>query len=121
MFAIAIWDATTRRLVMARDRLGIKPLFYAATGRGIAFASEPKTVLAGGWVEPALEESALAGYFMFRAPVAPQTLFAGVEKLPPGCWCTYDATSGLGPPRPYWQPQAFAEDRVSRDVREQRL
>ena len=108
MFGIAIWDASKQSLCLARDRLGIKPLYYACTDKGLVFASEPKTILAGGSVPARLDESALADFFMFRAPVGPSTLFDGIKKLSAGSWCTYDRVRGLGPERRYWQPDSHA-------------
>src|SRR5829696_1037723 len=121
MFAIAIWDSSIQSLLLARDRLGIKPIYYALTKGGVIFASEPKTILASGWLEPALSTTALPDFFMFRAPVAPATLFEGIEKLPAGCWVKFDRVSGMGPEQRYWQPRA-GEDRVpSNDLAEERV
>ena len=106
MFAIAIWDASTQSLLLARDRLGIKPLYYALTKEGVVFASEPKTILASGWIKPELCTSALPDFFMFRAPVGPVTLFEGIKKLSAGCWARFDRVSGMGPEQRYWEPRA---------------
>jgi asparagine synthase (glutamine-hydrolysing) len=107
MFAIAIWDARRRRLVLARDRAGIKPLYYAANERGLVFASELKTILASGWIEPRMNASALPDYFMFRAAAGTSTLLEGVVKVAPGSWCVYDAAEGIGESRRYWEPRAL--------------
>ena len=82
MFALAVWDARRRRLLLARDRLGIKPLYYAVTPAGFAFASEVKALL--GHVAPRLDLDALAAFLHLKYVPAPQTLFAGVRALPPG-------------------------------------
>ena len=83
MFAVAIWDAAMRRLVLARDRAGIKPLYYAhLSGGGFVFASEPKAILRSGLIEPSLDTAALPEYFTHRAVAAPRTLWRGVSKLP---------------------------------------
>jgi asparagine synthase (glutamine-hydrolysing) len=108
MFGLAIWDAAKHSLYLARDRLGIKPLYYASTDQGILFASEPKTILAAGWLAPRLDESALADFFMYRAPVGPSTLFDGIKKVSAGCWCAYGRERGLGPEHRYWQPNSGA-------------
>jgi asparagine synthase (glutamine-hydrolysing) len=105
MFAIGIWDAARRKLVLARDRLGIKPVYYAPTSRGLVFASEPKTILASGWITPRLAAESLPDYFMFRAPLGAETLFEGIRSLPPGSWCDYDRSTGIGPHHRYWEPR----------------
>jgi asparagine synthase (glutamine-hydrolysing) len=104
MFAIGIWDNEQKRLVLGRDSLGIKPLYYACTAAGLVFASEPKTILASGWAPRELNTHALADFFMFRAPLAPATLFRGISKLPSGTWCGYTAAGGVGPTHRYWHP-----------------
>ena len=121
MFAIAVWDVARESLSLARDRLGIKPLFYALTAQGLAFASEPKTILASGWLKPRLAASALPDYFMFRAPVGPGTLFDGIAKLSPGCWCTYDRENGVSAHRRYWRPRAVEPDPARREELERRV
>src|SRR5829696_7057052 len=112
MFAIAIWDVSTQSLLLARDRLGIKPLYYALTRRGLVFASEPKTILASGWITAALCSEALPDFFMFRAPVAPMTLFEGIHKLSPGSWRRFDRLNGMAPEQRYWEPRAVQEPRA---------
>ena len=84
MFGLAVWDARRRRLVIARDRLGEKPLYYAATPRGFAFASEPKALLASGLVPAAANWDALATYLRTGWVGTPGSAFAGIGKLPPG-------------------------------------
>jgi asparagine synthase (glutamine-hydrolysing) len=65
MFGIAVWDAPRRRLVLTRDRMGVKPLYYALTPHGLAFASEIKSLLAGGLVEPRLDPLAAELYLAY--------------------------------------------------------
>jgi asparagine synthase (glutamine-hydrolysing) len=85
MFAFAVWDERERTLTLARDRLGIKPLYYARSKKGDAFlfASEAKAVLASGLVQPALDLEGLNQYLTFLWTPDPFTLFEGVRKLPP--------------------------------------
>jgi asparagine synthase (glutamine-hydrolysing) len=83
-FAIALWDASARRLVLARDRVGIRPLFYARTPQGLLFASEAKSLFASGLVRAELDPVGLAEVSTFWSCVAPRTPFTGVEQLPPG-------------------------------------
>jgi asparagine synthase (glutamine-hydrolysing) len=84
MFAIAIWDAQRRRLVLARDRAGEKPLYYAETSDGVVFASELKAVLIHPAVDRELDPAALALYLQLQYVPGPETLVASVRKLPPG-------------------------------------
>ncbi|HZZ86670.1 MAG TPA: asparagine synthase (glutamine-hydrolyzing) [Anaeromyxobacteraceae bacterium] len=82
-FAFALWEPRSRALWLARDRVGILPLFYAETAHGLAFASEVKALFAGGCVEPALDAGGLKETFQLWAPVAPRTCFERVRQLPP--------------------------------------
>jgi asparagine synthase (glutamine-hydrolysing) len=84
MFALAIWDAPRRRLVLARDRMGQKPLFYAETSRGgLVFGSEPKALLAHPDVSPRLDPRGLARYLFYEYIPAPCSIWDGMKKLPP--------------------------------------
>lgn len=92
MFAFAIWERDKRRLFIARDRLGIKPLYLSQTGQRLRFASSLPALLKGGDIDPALDPVALNHYLNFHAVVpAPRTLLAEVRKLPPATWMTIDA------------------------------
>ena len=84
MFAFAVWDARAGRLVLARDRLGVKPLYVAVTERHVAFASEVRALLAGGFARPRVSPAGLAGYLSLGAAREPRTLIEGIEALPPG-------------------------------------
>jgi len=99
-FAIALWDAEARRLVLARDRVGIRPLLYAWTQAGLAFASEAKSLFAAGWVTPAIDPVGFAEVCTFWASVAPRTPFRDVCALPPGHIATYE--NGRLDMRRYW-------------------
>ncbi|HEY7471180.1 MAG TPA: asparagine synthase (glutamine-hydrolyzing) [Gemmatimonadota bacterium] len=92
-FALALWDARERRLVLARDRLGIRSLVYAETPGGLAFASEAKGLLAAGWVEARPDAAAIDELFRFGAIHAPRTAFEGVRMLLPGERLVYHAGS----------------------------
>ena len=83
MFAFAIWDERRRELFLARDRLGVKPLYYAQPGGGFVFASEIKALLRHPAVPRALDEDAFVHYLTFACTPVPMTLFAGVKKLAP--------------------------------------
>ncbi|MBK7993203.1 MAG: asparagine synthase (glutamine-hydrolyzing) [Blastocatellia bacterium] len=84
MFAISIWDSNKERLVLVRDRLGVKPLYYMQLPGQLLFASEIKSLLAHPAVTRDINEEALYHYLTFLTTPAPQTLFRGIEKLPPG-------------------------------------
>src|SRR4029079_9244152 len=80
-----IWDSNQRRLLLARDRVGIKPLYYSLTDDGaIYFASEIKAILKSGVVKPELNYEALADYAANRSTSGEDTLFRGIKRLLPG-------------------------------------
>ncbi len=91
MFAFAIWDDRTQRLTLVRDRLGIKPLYYAQLDGDLVFASEVKSLLAVPEVDGAVDDDALAAYLALRYVPAPLTMFRGVKKLPPASILTWQA------------------------------
>jgi asparagine synthase (glutamine-hydrolysing) len=103
MFAIALWDSSKRTLLLARDRLGVKPLYYALTPSGLAFASEIKCLLAGGLVDAQLDLDAARLYLTLGYVPAPKTLFAGVLKLPPATVLEWRDGRERGH-HPYWTP-----------------
>ena len=84
MFAIALWDRLERRLVLARDRFGIKPLYYRIAGGTLSFASELKALLRQPGVSRELDLDALEAYLAFNSIPAPLTIFREARKLPPG-------------------------------------
>ena len=102
MFAFAIHDLPRRRVLLARDHLGIKPLFYASDDHTFAFASEIKAVLAGLGASPRLRPDALQEYLMFRYVAGARTFYDGVERLPPGHLGILEANHFHV--RPYWTP-----------------
>jgi asparagine synthase (glutamine-hydrolysing) len=92
MFAFAVWERDTQSLFIARDRLGIKPLYLSRTGERLRFASSLPALLQGGDIAKTLDAVALNHYLNFHAVVpAPRTILAGVEKLPPATWMRIDA------------------------------
>lgn len=84
MFAFAVWDDAEKELTLVRDRAGIKPIFYAQTNEGFAFASEVKAILASGLIKAELDHEGLDQFLTFLWPVPPHTLFKGVYQLLPG-------------------------------------
>jgi asparagine synthase (glutamine-hydrolysing) len=93
MFAFAVWDGPRRELFLARDRFGIKPLYYAWDGRTFRFGSELKAILEAG-ASPALDATALDDFFTFNYIPAPRTIFASVRKLPPRIPCRSRGRAG---------------------------
>ncbi|HEY7217439.1 MAG TPA: asparagine synthase (glutamine-hydrolyzing) [Candidatus Binatia bacterium] len=83
IFAFALWDAAARRLMLARDRMGVKPLYYTSARGGVAFASEIKALLALPGIERTLNLEAAGQFFRMGFVPAPLTLFRGIYKLPP--------------------------------------
>lgn len=83
-FAIAIWDTKQETLFLARDRLGVRPVFYAPLPQGLVFGSEIKAILLDERIPARLDPYALAQTFTFWAPLAPRTVFQGIEELRPG-------------------------------------
>lgn len=90
MFGFALWDARRQRLLVARDRLGIKPLYWADDGRRLVFGSEIKALLRHPGISAAVDHDALADFLLLKYVPAPATLFAGIQALPPGHLMTCD-------------------------------
>src|SRR5438874_1647335 len=102
MFAFALWDRKRGRLLLARDRLGIKPLYYAWTDQELVFASEIKAILAGGSVRPALNEAILPEFLARGFVAGEETFFRGVHKLLPGRTLAWSCADGPRQRR-YWR------------------
>lgn len=100
MFGLALWDANRQRLVLARDRIGKKPLYYYDDGQRIIFASELKAILADPSVPRRLDWEALGEYLALGYVTAPKTIFAGLKKLRPGHYLVLE--QGRAEIRPYW-------------------
>ena len=93
MFAFAIWERDSGRLFLARDRLGIKPLYLSFTDKRLRFASSLPALLEAGDIDTRIDPVALNHYLNFHAVVpAPRTILQGVQKLPPATWMTVDAS-----------------------------
>lgn len=103
MFAFAIWDKKRRQLFLARDRMGVKPLYYASAPGGFVFGSEIKAVLASGMISARCREEAVAEYMLFRQVAGPESLFRDVMSLPPGC--TLTLRDGRTKIAQYWSPR----------------
>jgi asparagine synthase (glutamine-hydrolysing) len=101
MFGLAIWDSRSQELWLARDRIGIKPLYWSLHHGRLSFASEIKALLTDPQQERGVDEQALYHYLSFLTTPAPQTLFKGIKKLPGGTWLRVSANGDLREQR-YW-------------------
>jgi len=123
MFAFALWDRPRGRLLLARDRLGIKPLYYARTDDELLFASEIKAILAARSRRPKLNEAILPEFLATRFVSGEETFFQGVRKLLPGRTLSWSVAEGFQQRR-YWSvpvdvdDTAMTPDERARDVRE---
>ncbi|MCK4284432.1 MAG: asparagine synthetase B, partial [Candidatus Brocadiae bacterium] len=106
MFAFAIYDATRQRLLLARDRLGQKPLWYAVLADRVVFGSEAKAVLAHPLVDRRIDITAITYYLTLGYIPAPRSAWAGIRKLCPAEVMT--VSKSPDPPRRYWTPQPAA-------------
>ncbi|MFN7190253.1 MAG: asparagine synthetase B family protein, partial [Rhodospirillales bacterium] len=107
MFAIAVWDRKTRTLWLIRDRLGVKPLYYACDGTRLIFGSELKALRAAPDFAPSLDRDALVAYFRHADVPGPATIYREAKKLPPGTMLEWQEGSE---PRiePYWSARDVA-------------
>jgi asparagine synthase (glutamine-hydrolysing) len=112
MFAIALWDANRRRLVLGRDRLGKKPLVYRHDAGRLLFASELKSLLEVPGLPRELDPTAIDAYLTYQYIPHPQTIFRGFRKLPPGHYAVYQ--DDKLEVRPYWRPDFTAERRITK-------
>ncbi len=121
MFAFVIWDRQRHELFAARDRLGVKPFYYAEVPGGFVFGSEIKAILASQLVSPAIDDDGLADYLTFQFCLGDSTLFAGVRRLLPG----HCLALGSGRPlaiRKYWDLDFTVDpSRSEEDLRESLL
>ena len=100
MFAIALWDARRKRLVLARDRIGKKPLFYSWDERRMVFGSEIKALLAAGGLSRDIDLEAMSDYFSFQYVPTPKTIYRSIRKMRPGHYMIVDA-AGIRE-TPFW-------------------
>jgi asparagine synthase (glutamine-hydrolysing) len=108
MFAFGIWDESKQRLLLARDRLGIKPLYYSVQNQAIVFASEVRALLASGLVRPRLDSASLWQYLGYQTTSTPETLLEDVFLLEPGHSLVINADGSLEK-RCYWDLLSSAE------------
>jgi asparagine synthase (glutamine-hydrolysing) len=121
MFAFAFWDNHEEKLWIARDRMGIKPLYYALNDQSVVFASELRSVLASDLVERRINQLALDDYLRYQTVHAPATMVKDVKLLLPGTY--WELSDPEASPIPYWKPWQklhFERDqiKVQKDIRE---
>jgi len=114
-FAFALWDSRRRQLMLARDRLGVRPLYYTMRGDSLAFASEVKALLQLPDVNAELDPLALDQAFTFWFPLAPRTPFRGINELPPGHVLV--AVDGAITTKQYWRLQFLPQSHDARPSR----
>jgi asparagine synthase (glutamine-hydrolysing) len=113
MFGLALWDRPRGRLILARDPLGIKPIYYRLTPRELVFASEAKAMLRVPGLSARLDEAALAQYLAFGYVSAPNAMFSDMRKLPPGT--ALIAEGGQCTLRRYWRLPAEVDESIGAD------
>jgi asparagine synthase (glutamine-hydrolysing) len=119
MFGFALWDARRRRLILARDRLGIKPLYLWNDGRRLVFASEAKAILQVPGIATELDPGALPSFLALGYVPAPQSMFRGIRKLPPATMLI--AENGRVSEHRYWRPPAHVDRSVDEATWVQRV
>lgn len=117
MFAFAIWDEKRRKLLLARDRIGIKPLYYSYNSKGFSFASEPKALLQLPWIEGRLDVQGLSHYLSYDFIPAPYCIYTDIRKVPPGHQVVYQ--DGGVRCKSYWDLDLT--DRFKQDLDEKEL
>lgn len=110
MFALALWDRATRRLTLARDRLGEKPLYYGWSRGALLFGSELKALTAFPGFDNNINQAAVASFLRFSYVPDPTSIFNKVFKLPPGCLITFDTPRDQFEPVPYWSLKAVVHE-----------
>lgn len=113
IFALALWDPRHQRLVLMRDRLGVKPLFYGESTYGLAFGSEIKTVRAAGGVDASLDDQSFSEYLWYGNPFEDRTFYKGVRALEPGHWLVIEG--GKRRIEPWWRIEEWLARPVAVD------
>ncbi len=112
MFAFAIWDARERALFLARDRLGVKPIYLTKVARGLVFASEVRALLGTGLVRRTLSREGLATYLAFGSAREPSTIIEDITMLPAGSYAEF--RDGIARTDTYWTPPLRVDRKIAR-------
>jgi asparagine synthase (glutamine-hydrolysing) len=113
MFALALWDREDCRLMLARDRIGEKPLYYGWQGKTFLFGSELKALRCHPAWQPEVDRQALTLFMHYGYVPEPWSIYRGIHKLSPGCWLELRPGGTAGPmpdPRPYWSAQSAVKE-----------
>lgn len=119
MFAVGLWTESRRRLVLVRDRLGIKPLYYARRGTDLYFGSELKTILLHPEIDRRMSSAGLDHYLSLNYVPGPHTLVEGIDKLAPGHWLEWQ--DGEVRSRAYWRLQFRPDPRIDLEAAKDEL
>jgi asparagine synthase (glutamine-hydrolysing) len=114
MFAFALWDETRGRLILARDRLGIKPLYWTDVSGGVAFASEIRALVRAGFAADHIDEDDLGRYLVWGRVRGARTIFSDVVELPPGSWLEW--SGGAPVVRAWARPDVEPDTNVAADA-----
>jgi asparagine synthase (glutamine-hydrolysing) len=115
-FAFALWDRPGRRMILARDRFGEKPLYYGRVGRDLVFASELKAIRAHPCFAGEFDQDALASYLRYGYVPHPRTIYRDIAKLPQGSWIGFDAgdvVAGESEPQFYWTQDGAIDEAIA--------
>lgn len=122
MFAFALWDRNRQTLFMARDRLGVKPMYYAVLDDGtLLFGSELKSVMAHGGMKRDIDPLAIEEYFALGYVAEPRTIFRQARKLPPAHTLVIRRGESIGEPRPYWDVRFTLDNPISAEDAQEEL
>ena len=119
MFSIAVWDQTRRKLILARDRVGQKPLYFHREQSRVVFASELKSILQVPGVTRELDYGSVDEYLTYQYVPYPNTIFKGIAKLPPGHVATFQ--DGKFNQHPYWSPEFQSQENIAPEKAREQL
>lgn len=121
MFALAIVDQKKQKLILARDRMGEKPLYWTMVRQALVFSSEIKSILSYQGIDKTLNRNSFVNYFQYYYVPGPETMFESINKLPPGCYLIFDLKTGKIEKGKYWNPseiEVTSNTNPTADIRE---